>query len=238
MTIDWVTDTRASYDRVARPYANFTSGADTTNAYINGAYGTLAGLCRNDRAQLPPVVADIGCGPGIWVHHLATLEVEAIGIDLSPGMIDLARAHDSGARFEIGSILDLPLPTGGVDGAACMYVFHHVPDDAVDTALDELVRVVRPGGVLLLGGHIGYARRVKTEGYGGHPMRVLSLRRPASLWETKLRDRDMSIEAHTIYDPDEATSTHALFARKPPHRQTDPTASGDALSATRDSTAY
>lgn len=215
MTMDWVADTRESYDRVAQPYADFISGADTTNAYVIGTYGMLAGLCRNDSAPLRPIVADIGCGPGMWVHLLATMGVEAIGIDLSPGMIDLARARSSGARFEVGSIHDLPLPTDGVDGAACMYVLHHLPDDAIDAALDALVRVVRPGGVLLLGGHIGDQRRVKTEGYGGHPMHVLSLRRPAGLWEAKLRDRGMSIEAHTIYDPDEETCTHTLFARKP-----------------------
>lgn len=215
VTMDWVADTRDSYDRVAQPYADFTCGADTANAYMIGTYGMLAGLCRNDRAPSRPAVADIGCGPGMWVHLLATLGVEVIGIDLSPRMIDLARARSSDARFEVGSIHDLPLPTEGFDGAACMYVLHHVPDDAIDAALDELVRVVRPGGVLLLGGHIGDKRRVKTEGYGGHPMHVLSLRRPATLWEAKLRERGMNIEAHTIYDPDEDMSTHALFARKP-----------------------
>lgn len=215
MTIDWISDTRESYDRVAQPYADFTSGAATTNAYMIGTYRVLASLCGNDRAPLRPVVADIGCGPGMWVHLLATMGVEAIGIDLSPGMIELARARSSDARFEVGSIHDLPLSAGSLDGVACMYVLHHLPDDAIDAALDELARVVRPGGVLLLGGHIGEQRRVKTEGYGGHPMHVLSLRRPASLWEDKLRDRGMNIEAHTIYDPDEDTRTHTLFARKP-----------------------
>lgn len=104
-------------------------------------------------------------------------------------MIDLARAGSSDARFEVASIHDLPLPADSVDGVTCMYVLHHLPDDMIDAALDELVRVVRSGGVLLLGGHIGDNRRVKTEGYGGHPMHVLSVRRPASLWEAKLRDR-------------------------------------------------
>ena len=98
-----------------------------------------------------------------------------------------------------------------------MSVLHHLPDEDVDAALTEMTRVLKPGGVLLIGGHVGDSRRLKTEGYGGHPMKVLvNLRRPAE-WESRLRRQGLCLEAHTIYEIDDPSPWHALYARKTLH---------------------
>jgi SAM-dependent methyltransferase len=58
-------------------------------------------------------VADVGCGPGRITAHLRTLDVDAFGIDLSPGMIEVARRDHPGLRFEVGSMTDLAVARYG-----------------------------------------------------------------------------------------------------------------------------
>lgn len=71
-------------------------------------------------------------------------------------------------------------------------MLRHLPDDSVDSALEELVRILVPGGILLFGGHVGSTSHIKQEGYRGHPMRVQITLRAASLWEHKFRRLGLS----------------------------------------------
>lgn len=212
---EWEQQAQESYDRVALPYAQATRAAIDDNLHMFSDYSRLAALahaaCPDDA-----VVVDIGCGPGWWVQHLADQGLPAVGIDLSPTMVDIARANVPHARFETGSIVDIPIPSECAAGVCCMFVLHHLPDDDLGQALGELVRLLKPGGVLLLGGHVGTTRTVKTTGYGGHPMNVLINKRPAAELAGAVRHAGLKIEAHTIYDPDSPTATHALFARREP----------------------
>ena len=112
-------------------------------------------------------------------------------------------------------MLDLPIADASVGVLACWYVLHHLPDADVARALGEFVRVLRPGGVLLIGGHVGESSTLKTEGYGGSPMRVFVNLRPADYWAAQVRSLGLTIEAHTVFDPDDEHPSHALFARVP-----------------------
>ena len=49
-------------------------------------------------------MADLGCGPGHLSAHLSSLGLAAFGVDLSPAMIELARAAHPELRFEVGSM--------------------------------------------------------------------------------------------------------------------------------------
>ena len=98
---------------------------------------------------LPPdaKVADVGCGKGRFVKHLAEWfpHVQLTGIDLSPAM--LARLP-SGVVAREGSLLRIPAADGEFDGALAVESLEHalVPERAVA----ELCRVVRPGGRVLV----------------------------------------------------------------------------------------
>ncbi|HCU51342.1 MAG TPA: SAM-dependent methyltransferase, partial [Micromonosporaceae bacterium] len=74
---------------------------------------------------------------------------------------------------------------------------------------------LRPGGLLLLGFHVGDQSRLKTEGYGGHPMKVHVHRRPPARVAAWLRDAGFTVEAQMLLDPDESVSGAVLFARRP-----------------------
>lgn len=124
-------------------------------------------------------VADVGCGPGRITAHLRGLGVGAFGVDLSPGTIDVARRDHPGARFEVGSMTDPDLADGSLAGLVARYSLIHVPTTGS-------ARSSRTSGAscgpLLLGFHAGDGSRLRTEGYGGHPMKVhVHRRRPGRM---------------------------------------------------------
>jgi ubiquinone/menaquinone biosynthesis C-methylase UbiE len=210
---DWLADTRTSYDTVAAGYADLVRDAVAGDPYLRMALASFADLVRT--AGGGPV-ADVGCGPGHVTAHLHTLGVEAFGIDLSPVMIDVARRAHPGLRFEVGSMTDLGLADASVTGLLAWWTLIHVPDDAVPAVLDHFRRVLRAGGPLQVGFHVGDESRLKTRGYGGHPMKVHVHRRPAGRVATWLRDAGFAVEAHLLLDPDGDAPQAILFARRLP----------------------
>ncbi|MFA9410747.1 MAG: class I SAM-dependent methyltransferase [Deltaproteobacteria bacterium] len=91
-------------------------------------------------------VLELGCGTGLILSRVAEVAEEAVGIDLSEGMAQLAR--DRGLDVHIGSVCDLPFEDDQFDLTYSFKVLAHVPD--IDAALREATRVTRPGGHLLL----------------------------------------------------------------------------------------
>jgi len=168
-TDDWLTDTRISYDTVAGSYAGQTRATLGGTPYVRAALALFAELVS---AVGGGPVADVGCGPGHVTAHLHGSGLDAFGIDLSPVMIDVARREHPGLRFEVGSMTELPLADASVAGLVAFWSLIHVPDHVVPGVLGHFRRALRPGGPLLLGFHAGETSGLKTEGYGGHPMKV------------------------------------------------------------------
>ena len=88
-------------------------------------------------------------------------------------------------------------------------------DWLTDTRTWHFRRALRPGGPLLLGFHVGETSRLKTEGYGGHPMRVHVHRRQPAFVAAALRGAGFAVEAHMLVDPDASLPGAVLFARRP-----------------------
>lgn len=212
-TDDWLADTRTSYDTVAVSYTDQMRDAIAGDQYLRAA---LALFADRVRAAGDGPVADIGCGPGHVTAHLHELGVDAFGIDLSPGMIGVARRDYPGLRFEVGSMTDLHLRDASVAGLLAWWSLIHIPDDEVPTVFAHFHRVLRPGGPLQLGFHVGDVSRLKTEGYGGHPMKVHVHRRQPDKVASWLCDAGFAVEAQWLLDPDERVPQAILFARRHP----------------------
>src|SRR5204862_7753866 len=98
---------------------------------------------------------DVGCGPGSITRGLAerTAPGEVIGLDLSRETLQAAR-HDADVRglrnlrYEEGSVYELPFPDGSLDVAYAHQVLQHLRQR--DAALREMLRVVRPGGLVAI----------------------------------------------------------------------------------------
>lgn len=149
---DFVQITRASYDAVAVEYAEYVRDELRTNPWERAVLGVFAELVLADGAG---PVADVGCGTGRVTAHLRGLGLDVFGIDLSPGMLAVARSAHPDVRFEVGSMLALDLPDGALAGVLAYYSTIHVPDDRLPTVLAEFCRVLAPGGHLLLAFQVG-----------------------------------------------------------------------------------
>ncbi|MBL7259892.1 class I SAM-dependent methyltransferase [Paractinoplanes lichenicola] len=97
-------------------------------------------------ADLGGDVADIGCGTGRLLPYLAGRGVTPRGVDLAPGMIEVARRDNPGFPYEVGDVRALPFEDASLAGVVCWYSLIFLPPESRGAAFGELARVVRPGG--------------------------------------------------------------------------------------------
>ncbi|MFF7333293.1 methyltransferase domain-containing protein [Streptomyces sp. NPDC008150] len=215
-TDSWLEDTRTSYDTVAASYADQVRNLLDETPVERGVLELFADLVSSRGGGS---VADVGCGPGRITAHLRQLGVDAFGIDLSPGMIEMARRDHPGLRFELGSMTDLNLSDGSIAGLVAWYSLIHIPDTRIGTVFKHFHRVLRPGGPLLLSFHVGDTSKVKTEGYGGHPMKVTVHRRQHSQMIGWLDEAGFTVDEHRTLTSAESTLGGILLARRRPDLQ-------------------
>lgn len=208
----WLADTRTSYDTVAVAYADLMRGYLDLHPLLRAA---LTAFAESVSVSGGGPVADVGCGPGHITAYLCERGADAFGIDLSPGMIAAARRDHPGLRFEIGSMTDLDGADASLGGLVAFWSLIHIPDDAVPAVLGGFHRVLRPGSPLLLGFHVGEGSRLKTQGYGGHPMNVYVHRRSLATVSGWLREAGFEIEAEVSLGPDSGMPGAMIHARRP-----------------------
>ncbi|MDZ7612246.1 MAG: class I SAM-dependent methyltransferase [Candidatus Moranbacteria bacterium] len=96
---------------------------------------------------------DFGCGNGRLLELIYgnNLKTNYTGADVSESLIDLARAHYAKEKFVlIESEEKLPFPDNSFDVAVSVAVFHHLTPKMAESALKEISRVLKPGGVLVI----------------------------------------------------------------------------------------
>jgi ubiquinone/menaquinone biosynthesis C-methylase UbiE len=94
----------------------------------------------------PGDVLEVGCGPGEASERIGgELGARVVAVDLSPRMVELARARGVDAR--VGDVQELPFSDESFDCALAAWVLFHVAD--LERALSELARVLRSGGRLV-----------------------------------------------------------------------------------------
>jgi 2-polyprenyl-3-methyl-5-hydroxy-6-metoxy-1,4-benzoquinol methylase len=100
----------------------------------------------------PAAVADLGCGTGSLSVLLASAGYAVTGLDHAPEMIRAARAKASaagvGARFVTSDASAPALPAGSFKVVLSRHVLWAMPD--IDLALAAWIRLLQPGGVLVL----------------------------------------------------------------------------------------
>lgn len=211
----YLREIRESYDTVAVPYADLVRpglGNFPLERAMMAAFAELVAAGGGG-----PVV-DVGCGPGLVTAHLRSLGLAVSGIDLSPGMIEIARRDHPDLRFDVGTMTAIELPDGGLAGIVAWYSILHTPPEVLPTVFAEFHRTLAPGGYLLLGFHVGDRRSRKTEGYGGHPMSLDVYRLLPDRIADLATAAGLEPQARLIREPvgDLTVPQAAMLLRRPP----------------------
>lgn len=99
-------------------------------------------------------VLDMGCGTGVLARELDAAGYDVVGLDPSQPMLGVMGREAPNVEAVRGSGTDLPFSDGEFDFAVSVATMHHVADRAaVRRALEEMARVVRPGGSVLVWDH-------------------------------------------------------------------------------------
>ncbi|KAJ1830294.1 tRNA methyltransferase, has a role in tRNA modification [Coemansia sp. RSA 2711] len=133
--------------------------ATKESQYVHQVYDQIASHFSDTRFKPWPVITsyldrqprgslgvDVGCGNG---KYLRSADIFMLGTDLSPPLVDICgqRGHDA----LVSDALQLPFRSGAFDFAISIAVIHHMAsDERRKRAIEELVRVVRDQGTVLV----------------------------------------------------------------------------------------
>ena len=139
---------KAAFDEQAPIYDEGMQGD-----HARALYPCILEEARRAMEGIPvPSVLDVGCGTGMLSERLlgAFPSCRLAGVDLSPAMVERARARLAGrAEVREADAERLPFHDGAFDLVVCNDSFHHYPDP--DRAAFQMWRVLRKGGALVLG---------------------------------------------------------------------------------------
>ncbi|WP_320783143.1 class I SAM-dependent methyltransferase [Streptomyces sp. CRN 30] len=209
----FVPRTRVFYDAIAEEYAGLFRGNHLAKPLDRAVLTAFAELALPEAGP----VADLGCGPGRVTAFLAAQGLPVYGVDLSEGMLAVARREHPALRFEQGSILELAAADGSLGGAVSWYSTIHTPLDRLPSLFAEFRRVLAPGAPLLLAFQAGDVPRTHDRPWG-HPVTLdFERRRPERMAEL-LGDAGFEVRHRLVSEPEpslDETTPHAyLIARR------------------------
>jgi SAM-dependent methyltransferase len=208
-----IQDTQTSYDRVAVEYGERFKDEMDDKPFDRDCLNKLL----HEVEELGPI-CDLGCGPGQIARYLHSQDVKTLGVDLSANMIVEAQRLNPEIHFHQGDMLSLPDVDNSWGGIAAFYCIIHIPREQIVNALQEMKRVLKPGGILLLAFHIGteikhlddwWEKPVNLDFAFYLPAEMESWLKEAGfeLLETLVREPNTDVEA--------ATHRAYIFAKKP-----------------------
>lgn len=163
---------RHAYDTVAEDYAERlpdTRAEAPLDLAMVDAFTDAVGSGDGVRAL------DAGCGAGRMSAYVAARGVRVQGVDLSPGMVAMARRDHPELEFAVGSLTDLPYADGEFAGVMLWYSIIHTPAAGQPRIFAETARVLRPGGHVLVGFQSGAGTQDVSAAYSrfGHQVSLV-----------------------------------------------------------------
>jgi len=95
-------------------------------------------------------ILDVGCGTGRWVRRYNEFGYCPVGVDATIGMLRIARTHETHSPLTTGLAQSLPFRDASFDCLSDITVVQHIPYELQSKALQEMVRVTKPGGLMIL----------------------------------------------------------------------------------------
>ena len=145
-----INNVQAGYDLIAEEYARRIGDELQHKPLDCRLLNRLAESVGNNGR-----ICDLGCGPGQVARYLRGRGLQVCGMDLSAGMVERARQLNPGIEFHQGDMRALPVTENAWAGIAAFYAIVNLSAVDLVQALREMLRVLMPGGRLLLSFHIG-----------------------------------------------------------------------------------
>ena len=100
---------------------------------------------------------DLGCGPGQTTKYLSECGMsDLVGVDISPGMVKIAKTINPQLNFQTADILNLKYADAFFSSAIAFYAIVHFDHGQIKTAFKEIKRVLAENGQFLFSFHIGH----------------------------------------------------------------------------------
>jgi SAM-dependent methyltransferase len=172
--------------------------------YLAGFRDELAGkpldrallACLIEQTDSGARIADLGCGPGHVAGWLAERGVRTVGVDLSAAMVAVGRHAYPAVEFRQGDLLALPGADGEFGAAVAFYSIIHLHPTELRRAFEQVHRVLRPSGLLLVSFHIGTEVRHMDEWWGHRVDIDFRFLEPAHVADV-LEDAGFAVEMRT-----------------------------------------
>jgi SAM-dependent methyltransferase len=145
-------DRSGDADASSAPGASFVSRSGLFTEIERGSRAEViakfAPYVERFRGKEP--VADLGCGRGEFIEVAGRGGVSAYGVDTDPDAVTACRERGLDVRQEDLVEHLRALPDDSIGGVFCAQVVEHLPPDLLSPVLDEVARVLRPGGVVVI----------------------------------------------------------------------------------------
>lgn len=105
-------------------------------------------------------ILDAGCGPGVDAAYMSSKGFKVTGIDLSEGMLEIARKKSPNLTFRKADIRELDFEPNTFDGIVASYSLIHISKEDVARTVEGFYKLLKPEGALYMGIQEGVAEEM------------------------------------------------------------------------------
>lgn len=211
---DRLASARSAYDLVAESYSGLLPDASIEAPADRGMIEAFASHVNEGGGRF---VLDAGCGTGRMIGLLGSLGLSTAGIDMSAGMLEVARRNHPGLDFDVAELAHLPHADQQLDGIFAWYSIIHLEPWEIPGVFTEFFRVLAPGGYVLVSFQAGEGRRHISRAYG-HDVSMDAQLFPTAWISEQLANAGFSMVARITREPGrlERSPQAVILARRPP----------------------
>ncbi len=199
---DLIKNSIETYNKYAKIYADYTN-QKSFQYQINKFITSLPKKAK---------ILDIGCGAGRDVVYFTEENCEAIGIDISEGLLQEARERYPNAKFEKMDFTKTTFPNELFDGLWCMASLSDVPKLKTTEVLNEFNRILKNNGIIFIATKEGEGEKIISKKKYNNSPRFYSFFKEEEL-HNLLTKTNFEVVSSDVAD-DSGTKWIEIFARK------------------------